>query len=110
MSAPVGFAVAEFGRGLLRQFVTGLGGGPRPGPPSATARRPGAVRPEPTGAAHQPAAVPTESDERVPVPGETVSYSWRADEGSALLAYAPLAGALAVGVLLGWLLGRRGRR
>jgi uncharacterized protein len=133
MSAPVGFAVREFGTGLLREFVTRLGvRTPKTSPATAGARDSGKAAashaPEPS--AHGPsadgpsapeAAPSAEKPRRVPQPRPGPSPDPEhavypvppPGEGSAVPAavaqYAPLASAMAVGVLLGWLLGRRRR-
>lgn len=98
MSAPVGFAVGEFGTGLLRQFVTRLGARDTvpAGRGTASARVPAPEPgPEPT---PPPAHTPAEAIYPVPPPGAPVSM------------LVPLAGTLAIGALIGWLLGRRKAR
>jgi len=152
MSAPVGFAVREFGTGLLREFVSRLGairrtaakdtpepaagaagaagqaGGAAPGAGDAAsgASQP-AGQPVPKPAA-QAAAQATATPHRVPEPRPQPSARPRAtpnldeavypvpplragtDSVPAAVQYAPYAGAVAVGVLLGWLVGRRRKR
>jgi hypothetical protein len=94
----------------LRQFVTRLGEAPVPA--AAPAAQAGTAAPDrapsaPAGPA-SPQAAGQESRE---VPGETRVFPVpppKADPSSAVLV--PLAGTLATGILLGWLLGRRSRR
>ncbi len=121
MSAPVGFAVREFGTGLLREFVTRLGrrthepartasasadaGDTRAGT-AASGSRP-APQPSPgPSPSPRPAPTPDPAQEVYPVPppGEASAVP------AAVAQYAPYAGAAAVGALVGWLLGRRSRR
>jgi carbon monoxide dehydrogenase subunit G len=152
MSAPVGFAVREFGTGLLREFVTRIGTARRTAAGAATEPEPGGRRAaaSPTGAEPDGAgaeaggpsqpAVPEEAGmrrggtatdanrqpRRVPQPRPGPSPQLGVahgpedavypvpppGEGAALPAaaqFAPYAGALAVGVLIGWLAGRRRR-
>jgi carbon monoxide dehydrogenase subunit G len=156
MSPPVGFAVREFGTGLLREFVSRLAG-PRTAGQRAGGQRTGdrtgrqrsgrhAAAESDAGPAAQAAGVPptaepssdaasarassaraTRAAQRVPQPRPQPSPRLRVargpedavypvpppGEGSQVPAlvgqYAPYAGALAIGVLLGWLVGRRGR-
>ncbi len=155
MSAPVGFAVREFGTGLLREFVSRLGDirgsrkakhaaadtpaadTPTADAPTAEAQRPTAPAEAATGSAGsaQAASAPrasaqaTAAARRVPEPRPQYSPRPRATAGRkgeavypvppprpddepvpAAVQYAPYAGALAVGVLLGWLVGRRRKR
>jgi carbon monoxide dehydrogenase subunit G len=98
MSAPVGFAVGEFGTGLLRQFVGRLGAREPvvAGRGSAVGRVPAPeTRPQPV---PPPAHTPEEAVYPVAPPGEPMS------------ALVPLAGTLAVGIIVGWLLARRRSR
>jgi len=140
MSAPVGFAVREFGTGLLREFVSRLGdirGGKKA--KHAAAETPAADAPAEAASGSAQAASPqqaprasaqaTAAGRRVPEPRPQSSPRPRASagpEGEAVypvppprpedepvpvaVQYAPYAGALAVGVLLGWLVGRRRKR
>jgi len=153
MSPPVGFAVREFGTGLLREFVSRLAGprtaGQRAGGQPTGRQRTGRHAPAESdaGPAAQAAGVPptaapasdassarasspraTKAAQRVPEPRPQPSPRLRVARGPedaiypvpppregqevpALVGqYAPYAGALAIGVLLGWLLGRRQRR
>lgn len=120
MSAPVGFAVREFGTGLLREFVTRLAvRTPQTSRSTAAARDSGkaARSPAPSTAApfaDEPVRVPQPRPGPSPDPERAVYPVPPPGEGSAVPAlvaqYAPLASAMAVGALLGWLLGRRRRR
>jgi uncharacterized protein (TIGR03382 family) len=132
MSAPVGFAVGEFGTGLLRQFVTRLGTAvptaatTAPRPDTADAAEAGSAARGAAGARPSPypkvaaAAAPAEAPAADPVtparPGPNSSPENAVypvpppGEAATAMEYVPLAGSLAVGVLLGWLLGRRRRR
>jgi carbon monoxide dehydrogenase subunit G len=138
MSAPVGFAVREFGTGLLREFVTRLGARTpkKASPATAAARDSGKAAASPAPSAHGPSAhgssagrqsapeatASAEEPRRVPqpMPGPSPDPEHAVypvpppGEGSAVppavAQYAPLASAMAVGVLLGWLLGRRRHR
>lgn len=131
MAPPVGFAVREFGTGMLREFVTRIAAARHRTPrraseptPSGAAPAPSPDAPEPSPAAAEP--VTTESGADVPTPkptprprpahspAEAVYPVPPPGEGievpAAVGQYAPYAGALAVGALLGWLVGRRRRR
>jgi carbon monoxide dehydrogenase subunit G len=115
MSAPVGFAVGEFGTGLLRQFVTHLGAS-TPARATASAAPQAQAKANPSyGSAPEPASTPA-SSMAGPESGEDPLAATvypvpppRRDEPS-MFDLAPLAGSLAVGALIGWLFGRRGRR
>jgi carbon monoxide dehydrogenase subunit G len=93
MSAPVGFAVGEFGTGLLRQFVSRLGTSPAraAAPTAATAGPAESTRDYATDTPVFPVPPPRKDD-------------------PTLFDLVPIAGSLAAGVIIGWLLGRRGRR
>jgi carbon monoxide dehydrogenase subunit G len=117
MSAPVGFAVGEFGTGLLRQFVTHLGAStPARATASAAPQAQAQAQANPSyGSAPESASTPA-SSMAGPESGEDSLAATvypvpppRRDEPS-MFDLAPLAGSLAVGALIGWLFGRRGRR
>jgi carbon monoxide dehydrogenase subunit G len=138
MSAPVGFAVREFGGGILREFVHRLGQRTRPAPaepkpagpaPAPAEAGPATAQPAAPGRAPSaqagPAPTTTAAKHRVPEPrprpaprlriahgpGEAVYPVRPPSEGPPAGAqYVPYAGAVAVGVLIGWLMGRRRRR
>lgn len=118
MSAPVGFAVGEFGTGLLKQFVTRLGAVERATAAATGSRsgggagQPGTSRDDAPSAFHGAAASSEAAPAEPPPPAHTAEEAIYPvpppGEGSSHLV--PLASSMAVGVLLGWLLGRRRKR
>jgi carbon monoxide dehydrogenase subunit G len=115
MSAPVGFAVGEFGTGLLRQFVTRLGTAPAhaAAPAAATAGAGGPASSNPSsGSSPEPssAAGPVASSRDYTTDTPVFPVPPPRKDDPTLLHFAPIAGSLAAGVIIGWLLGRRGRR
>jgi len=150
MSPPVGFAVREFGTGLLREFVGRLGAHRAARTPEPAAETAGAAAGSSAGASgegavaggipaggsgaapsgRRPARAPaaTAASRRVPEPRPQSSPRLTVARGPedaiypvpppgsgpvvppAVAQLAPYAGVLAVGVLLGWIAGRRSRR